>query len=114
MCRTARTHRFAGTLGFVLSGLLVAVLAGPLAAQPPEARRDRPRFQEPRGPSAEELEGLLAQAQGILLVDGQYVAPPFAMSVVDGQLQINGITAASIPLDEDNRPRRGRPSRESL
>jgi hypothetical protein len=36
------------------------------------------------------------------------------MSVVAGQLQINGFPVTSVPLDEDDRPRRGRPSRESL
>jgi hypothetical protein len=60
--------------------------------------------------SLAELDELLSQAQGILLANDQYVAPPYAMDFEQGQLVVNDQPVSTIAQDDDERPRRWRTS----
>jgi hypothetical protein len=100
-----RTH-FCAHLALCLS--ILAICASPSKAQHP------PQWARAGGsatPPVARLDSILAHAQGILLVGNQYIAPPLAMRVQDGQLLVNDVPISSEPASIEpsgNRPHQRR------
>ncbi len=73
---------------------MLAIGVSPSAAQHP---KQWPRPGGSGTPPVSRLDDKLAQAQGILLVGNQYVAPPLTMRVQDGQLLVNEMPVSLEP-----------------
>ena len=97
----------AATAGLVGS---LALLAATAVAQPPDGRRDRPPPDSDWSRPAPNFQDTLANAQGILLVDGHYVPLPITMRVEGGQLLANDLPVNSKPEQPSDRPRFRRPT----
>jgi len=94
----------AGLVGFL------ALLAATAVAQPPDGRRDRPPPDSDWSRPAPNFQDTLANAQGVLLVDGHYVPLPITMRVEGGQLLANDLPVNSKPEQPSDRPRFRRPT----
>jgi hypothetical protein len=91
--------------------LLVGILATLLSlvatavAQRPGGRGDRQRPEAGRSLPAPSFSEILANAQGILFVNGEYVPLPCAIRVESGQLLVNDLSVTSKLDQPTDRPR---------
>ena len=94
--------------GLVVASLAVVVsfLAARASAQPPWGRFGESLPERGgRNSAVENWNALLAEANGILIVDGRYVAGPYRMDLEDSTLKINDLEVRSVAPESDDIPR---------
>ncbi|MCI0359170.1 MAG: hypothetical protein L0211_11885 [Planctomycetaceae bacterium] len=98
---------------WIAAALTILVPLAAAVAQRPELRRGRPRPDEERQTAAE-LTDTLAQAQGLLFVDGEYIPLPLTMRIEDGRLVVNDRPVLCRSVNEADHPRSWRPAPQQL